>query len=172
MSRNKNKKVTTTFKGVSRPVPLKPALARGQAMLDSAAAARSRAVAALEDFQTTSARTAFSDGIGPKSRNSLADGRLHGGRVKPDMTHKQTGTMGTPPSLQNRSGLPSMPNGNVTPSVNSEKLTPSKGPSLSSPKAPNPELLRENTCKPRPDDTAPKGAGGGGKPRRFVPWCS
>lgn len=27
------------------------------------------------------------------------------------------------------------------------------------------------TCKPRPKDNRPKGGGGGGKAKRFVPWC-
>lgn len=26
-------------------------------------------------------------------------------------------------------------------------------------------------CKVRPDDTKPKGGGGGAKPRKFIPWC-
>lgn len=39
---------------------------------------------------------------------------------------------------------------------------------------PSPEVrkLDRPVCKPRPADNAPKGGGGSGRPRRFVPWCS
>lgn len=34
----------------------------------------------------------------------------------------------------------------------------------------SPSMARENTCKARPESNKPKG-GGGGRKRKYVPWC-
>lgn len=36
---------------------------------------------------------------------------------------------------------------------------------------PDPRDQQKSVCKPRPEDNTPKGSGGGGFKREFIPWC-
>lgn len=85
-------------------------------------------------------------------------------------------SLSSPVAGRRDSALPSTPTQTPATPVNQIRrmsdlsINVPAGNSLS--RAKSPEPVREPmTCKSRPKDNKPKGGGGGG-PRKFVPWCS